>query len=71
VTVRVAIEAAATDGWYRFVGCDGTVIGLDRFGVSAPAKEVYKECRLTVGHVIAVVNDIVQKREAHKALLES
>jgi transketolase len=34
---RVAIEAGVTDGWYKYVGLDGAVIGLDRFGESAPA----------------------------------
>jgi transketolase len=34
---RVAIEAGVTDGWYKYVGLDGVVIGLDRFGESAPA----------------------------------
>lgn len=38
---RVAIEAAAKDYWYRFVGLDGLVIGLDTFGVSAPAAEAF------------------------------
>ena len=36
VRKRVAIEAAHPDNWYRFVGLDGLVIGVDRFGVSAP-----------------------------------
>lgn len=38
---RVAIEAAAKDYWYRFVGLDGLVIGLDSFGVSAPAEQAF------------------------------
>jgi transketolase len=47
VTTRVAIEAAATFGWSRYVGPAGTVIGLDHFGASAPAEELYKEFGLT------------------------
>lgn len=58
VTARIAIEAAASDGWYKFVGCHGKVIGLDRFGASAPAKEIFKECGFTVEHVLAVVKEI-------------
>ena len=37
VRTRIAIEAASSAYWYQFVGLDGAVIGLDRFGVSAPA----------------------------------
>ncbi len=36
VTARVAIEAGATQGWHKYVGMNGTVIGLDHFGASAP-----------------------------------
>jgi transketolase len=54
VAAKIAIEAAATDGWYKFVGCHGRVIGVDRFGVSAPAKEVFRECGMTVEHIIDV-----------------
>ena len=45
---RVAIEAAASGYWYRFVGLDGTVIGIDRYGMSAPATEVYHYLGITV-----------------------
>lgn len=67
VTTRVVIEAAATDGWYKFIGCHGRVIGIDRFGASAPAKEVYQECGLTVERIMAVVDEIMQKRIANAA----
>ncbi|MEW8047434.1 MAG: transketolase, partial [Candidatus Thiodiazotropha sp.] len=39
VTARVAVEAAVTDGWYKYVGLNGKVIGINRFGESAPAGE--------------------------------
>ncbi|MGQ3889305.1 transketolase [Legionella sp. CNM-1927-20] len=54
---RIAIEAAATNYWYRFVGLDGAVIGLDRFGVSAPASEAYVYLKITVEHLIDVINN--------------
>ena len=44
---RVAIEAGVTTGWQKWVGADGTVIGVDRFGASAPYKEIYKQLGLT------------------------
>ena len=60
IPARIAIEAAASDGWYRFVGCHGRVLGIDRFGASAPAKEVYKDCGITVEHILAVALEVMQ-----------
>jgi transketolase len=47
VTRRVAVEAGTTLGWSRFTGLQGAVIGLDRFGASAPGERVYKELGFT------------------------
>lgn len=55
VRKRIAIEAAASGYWYRFVGLDGAVIGIDRFGVSAPAAEVYNYLGLTVEKIVAAL----------------
>ncbi len=55
VRARVAIEAGATLGWERYVGSDGTVIGLDHFGASAPAEVLYEEFGLTAENVIGQV----------------
>jgi transketolase len=49
---RVAIEAGSTAYWYRFVGLDGAVIGLDSFGVSAPAADAYNYLGITVESII-------------------
>jgi transketolase len=49
---RVAIEAAAPQSWYRWVGENGTIIGIERFGASAPYQRIYKELGLTVEHVV-------------------
>ncbi len=48
---RVAIEAGVTDYWYRFVGLDGLVIGLDSFGASAPAADLFKHFGFTVAQL--------------------
>jgi transketolase len=56
---RVAIEAGVTDGWYKYVGLDGVVIGLDRFGESAPAPLLFKEFGFTVENVVAKVKGIL------------
>src|SRR5262249_33536056 len=52
IRCRLAIEAGATLSWYRWVGLDGDVIGLDRFGLSGPSAEVFKYFNFTVEHVV-------------------
>ncbi|HSM57675.1 MAG TPA: transketolase [Candidatus Sulfomarinibacteraceae bacterium] len=47
ITARVAVEAAARLGWERYVGDNGCVVGLDRFGASAPYEEIYEQLGLT------------------------
>jgi transketolase len=57
VTARVAVEAGVTAGWASFVGDKGRVIGIDRFGASAPASELFKHYGLTAEHVSQAVRD--------------
>lgn len=52
VTKRLAVEAGATDGWWKYVGLNGDVIGIDEFGISAPAKEVFKHFGITTENVV-------------------
>ncbi len=59
VTARVAVEAGVTDGWYKYVGLQGKVVGLNRFGESAPAAELFKEFGFTVENVVAAVEDVL------------
>ena len=56
---RVAIEAGVSDGWYKYVGLDGVVIGLDRFGESAPAGQLFKEFGFTAGNVVKAVEKLI------------
>ena len=58
VRARVAIEAAHPDYWHKFVGLDGRIIGVHRFGESAPAGALFKEFGFTVEHVMAVVDSL-------------
>ncbi len=58
VKKRVAIEAAHPDYWYQFVGYEGRVIGIDRFGASAPWQVVYREYGFTVENILNVVNQL-------------
>lgn len=52
---RVAIEAGVTDFWRKYVGLDGVVIGLDQFGESAPAGDLFKHFGITVDALVAAV----------------
>jgi transketolase len=56
---RVAVEAGVTDGWYKYVGLEGAVIGLDRFGESAPAGELFKYFGITTDAVVAAVKKVI------------
>ncbi|MGT2750900.1 transketolase [Streptococcus orisasini] len=55
---RVAIEMAATQPWYKYVGLDGAVIGIDKFGTSAPAAKVIENYGFTVENVVNVVKSL-------------
>jgi transketolase len=56
---RVAVEAGVTDFWRKYVGLEGEVVGVDRFGESAPAGEVYKFLGVTAENVVAAVRKVV------------
>jgi transketolase len=49
---RLAVEAGATLSWYRWVGLDGDIVGLDRFGMSGPYAQVLKYFNFTAEHVV-------------------
>ena len=51
-TKRIAIEAGVTGLWWKYVGLDGKVIGIDRFGISAPGNTVMKELGMTAEAVV-------------------
>jgi transketolase len=59
---RVAIEAGRTDFWRRYVGLDGEVIGLDRFGASAPGEVCFREFGFTVEAVVDAVRRVIGQR---------
>lgn len=56
---RVAVEAGVTDGWHKYVGIDGEVIGVNRFGESAPAGELFKYFGITTEAVVAAVKKVI------------
>lgn len=55
----VAVEAGSTGGWYKYVGLQGAVIGLDTYGESAPAGALFNHFGLTAGHVAAAVENVI------------
>jgi transketolase len=59
---RIAIEAAHPMSWYRWVGDDGVILGLERFGASAPAARIYTELGLTVDRVVETAKQLVGKK---------
>jgi transketolase len=56
---RVAIEAGVTDYWWKYVRASGAVIGIDRYGESAPAPDVFKHFGFTVDNVVATVQQVL------------
>jgi transketolase len=57
---RVAVEAGVTDPWRKYVGLDGAVVGIDRFGESGPAADVARELGLTADRVARAVKDVLR-----------
>jgi transketolase len=57
---RVAVEAGIGDFWRKYVGLDGAVLGIDRFGESAPAGELYKYFGFTVENLAQLVKGIAR-----------
>jgi transketolase len=59
VRARVAVEAAIADYWYRFVGLDGKVVGMNSFGASAPAGDLFKHFNITAEAVQQAVESLL------------
>ncbi len=62
VRLRVAIEAASTGPWFRYVGLDGAVIGMDGFGCSAPGRELFEKYGFTVENVVKTVEKLFSRK---------
>jgi len=56
---RIAVEAGVTGGWYKYVGLDGAVVGMDCFGESAPAAELFKHFGFTTDNVVKAVKSVL------------
>ena len=62
VKARVAVEAGVVDCWWRYVGEKGDIIGIDRFGLSAPADELFKHFGFSVENVISVSKKVLSNQ---------
>jgi transketolase len=61
VARRVAVEAGSTASWWRYVGLQGEIVGIDHFGASAPAKDVFKAYGFTSGHVVVAIEKVLAR----------
>jgi transketolase len=61
ITARVAIEAASTFGWERWVGQTGEIVGLNRFGASAPIADIYKNLNFTPEFIAQRARDLLER----------
>jgi len=59
VTKRIAVEAGITDTWYKYVGLTGAVIGMNSFGESAPAEQLFEYFGITTEHVVASARQLL------------
>jgi transketolase len=59
VTRRVAVEAGVAEPWWKYVGLGGEIVGIDHFGASAPAKELFKAYGFTAERVIAAIDKVL------------
>jgi transketolase len=60
VVRRVAVEAGVRDGWWKYVGLKGQVVGIDHFGASAPAKVLFQQFGFTPGKVLEAVEKVLE-----------
>jgi transketolase len=61
VVRRVAVEAGVTAAWWRYVGLQGEIVGIDHFGASAPAKDVFKAYGFTAEHVGEAIEKVLSR----------
>jgi transketolase len=59
VVSRLVVEAGVTENWWRIAGSGGRVIGIDRFGESAPAGELFEHFGFTVDNVVANAKELL------------
>lgn len=61
VRARLAIEASKTDFWYKYVGLEGKIIGINEFGKSAPAEQLFEDFGITIKNAVQAINEMISK----------
>ena len=61
--IKISIEAASTDSWKKYVGNDGLTFGINKFGKSAPYKEIYKHFGLTSAKIASKSKKLFGKKK--------
>jgi transketolase len=61
---RIAMEAAHPMSWYRWVGDDGVILGIERFGASAPAPTIFTHLGITVDHMVKTAKTLAGKPQS-------
>ena len=56
---RVSVEAGVTDLWWKYLGCQGEAVGINRFGFSAPGTQVLEELGMNVDNVVAAIHKVL------------
>jgi transketolase len=63
VTARVGVEAGLRMGWDRYIGADGRFVGMEGFGASAPADELFEHFGITVAHVVMAAKEAIENSQ--------
>jgi len=62
VKTRLSVEVGISQGWHRWVGSKGSVLGLDRYGASAPASLVFENLGFSVAHIEQIAWDLLKRK---------
>ena len=62
VTRRVAVEAGVGAAWWQYVGLEGEIVGIDHFGASAPAKDLFQRFGFTPDKVVEAIGKVLKLR---------
>jgi transketolase len=65
VTRRVAVEAGVSAQWWHYVGLQGQIVGIDHFGASSPAKDLFKAYGFTADHVVAAIEKVLSQHSGN------
>jgi len=62
IKARISVEAGSTQGWHKYIGLDGIVIGIDRFGASAPGVMLLEKFGFTAENIVTKARELLEKK---------